>query len=102
MADRASAGWRATLDGRALPATTYDGWAQAFRLPARGGHFQLRYDQGPRPLLLWLQAGVLLVVIVLVLPAARLRAGGADDALFTDAAALARPEVSGVGARRRR
>jgi len=102
VADQASAGWRATIDGRALHPTTYDGWAQAFRLPARGGHFRLRYDQGPRPLLLVLQAGVLLVVIVLVLPAARLRAGGADDAQLTDAAALARPEVSGVGVRRRR
>jgi GT2 family glycosyltransferase len=102
VADQASAGWRATLDGQALHPTTYDGWAQAFRLPARGGHLQLRYDQGSRPLLLWLQAGVLLVVIVLVLPAARLRAGGADDALLTDAADAPRAEVSSVGARRRR
>jgi GT2 family glycosyltransferase len=102
VADQASVGWRATLDGRALRSTTYDGWAQAFRLPARGGHLLLRYDQGSRPLLLWLQAGVLLVVIVLVLPAARLRAGGADDALLTDAHDAPRAEVSGVGARRRR
>jgi hypothetical protein len=102
VADRASSGWRATLDGRGLRATTYDGWAQAFRLPAQGGHVLLRYDQGPRSLLLWLQAGVLLVVIVLVLPAARLRAGGDDDPLFTDAVAARRAEVSGVGARRRR
>ena len=36
VADRASAGWRATLDGRPLRATTYHGWAQAFRLPAAG------------------------------------------------------------------
>jgi GT2 family glycosyltransferase len=102
VADRASRGWRATLDGRALRATTYDGWAQAFQLPAGGGTVQLRYDQGNRPRLLWLQAGVLLVVIVLVLPAARLRAAGADDVVATDETAATRPEVSGVGMRRRR
>jgi hypothetical protein len=102
VADRADLGWRATLDGRALTATTYDGWAQAFQLPAGGGTVQLRYDQGNRPLLLWIQAGVLLVVIVLVLPAARLRAAGVDDVVATDETAAMRPEVSGVGARRRR
>jgi GT2 family glycosyltransferase len=102
VADRASVGWRATLDGVALPATTYDGWAQAFRLPARAGTVRLRYDQGNRPLLLWVQVGVLLVVIVLVLPAARLRAAGVDDVVATDATVPMRPEVSGVGARRRR
>jgi GT2 family glycosyltransferase len=102
VADRADLGWRATLDGRPLTATTYDGWAQAFRLPARGGTVQLHYDQGNRPLLLWIQAGVLLVVVVLVLPAARLRAAGADDVVTTDETAAVRPEVSGVGARRRR
>ena len=85
-----------------MPATTYDGWAQAFRLPAQGGNVQLRYDQGNRPLLLWVQGGVLLVVIVLVLPAARLRAAGVDDVVATDATAALRPEVTGVGARRRR
>jgi GT2 family glycosyltransferase len=102
VADKASAGWRATLDGHALRATTYDGWAQAFRLPAQGGQFRLHYDQGTRPLLLWLQAGVLLVVVVLVLPAARLRAVGTDDALFSDAPDVEHGEVSGVGSRRRR
>jgi hypothetical protein len=102
VADRADLGWRATIDGRPLTATTYEGWAQAFQLPARGGTVQLRYDQGSRPLLLWIQAGVLLVVIVLVLPAARLRAAGADDVVATDETAALRPEVSGVGARRRR
>ncbi len=102
VADRADAGWRATLDGKALPATTYHGWAQAFRLPAQGGNVQLRYDQGNRPMLLWVQGGVLLVVIILVLPAARLRAAGVDDVVVTDATVPLRPEVTGVGARRRR
>jgi len=102
VADRADAGWRATLDGKALPATTYHGWAQAFRLPAQAGNVQLRYDQGNRPMLLWVQGVVLLVVIILVLPAARLRAAGVDDVVATDATVPVRPEVTGVGARRRR
>ena len=55
------------------------------------------------PALLWLQAGVLLVVIVLVLPG-RPAAGRPvpTTSLVTDATAALRPEVSGVGARRRR
>jgi GT2 family glycosyltransferase len=102
VADRASSGWRGTVDGHPLQATTYDGWAQAFRLPTQGGIFRLHYDQGHRPLLLWLQGAALLVVIVLVLPAARLRAGDSDDRLVSDLPVPPRQEVSGVGARRRR
>jgi hypothetical protein len=49
-----------------------------------------------------LQGFALLVVIVLVLPAARLRAAGTDDRLVTDLPVPLRQEVSGVGARRRR
>jgi hypothetical protein len=41
-------------------------------------------------------------VVVLVLPAARLRAAGADDVVAADETAAMRPEASGVGARRRR
>ena len=89
-----------TLDGRPLAATRYVGWAQAFRLPAHGGHFRLRYDQGSRPGLLWLQGGVLLVVIV---PRCRPPGSGrVDDAQFPDAPVSARHDVAGVGARRRR
>jgi hypothetical protein len=98
VADRANPGWRATLDGRPLHATTYHGWSQAFRLPASEGTVRLWYDQGHRPALLWLQAGALLLVIVLVLPAARLRTAGADDVVVTDDSA----EAAAAGGRRRR
>jgi GT2 family glycosyltransferase len=102
VADRASAGWRASVDGQPLRATTYDGWSQAFRLPADGGTLSLRYDQGGRSLLIWLQGLVLLTLIVLVLPAVRLRAVVADDERFGQETVLPRQEPTGVGARRRR
>lgn len=78
VADRRGGGWRATLDGRRLPATRYDGWAQAFRLPAEGGTLVLRHDAGLRPALLWIQAAALLLVLILLLPSVRADAD-ADD-----------------------
>jgi hypothetical protein len=80
VADRRSSGWRATVDGHALRATTYDGWAQAFTLPGAGGRLVLRHDAGLRPALLWTQAAALLLVVILVLPAARSAAEPADPA----------------------
>lgn len=71
VADQRDAGWRASLDGRSLPRTTYDGWAQAFLLPTDGGRLVLRHDEGARPALLWTQGVALLLVVVLVLPSAR-------------------------------
>jgi GT2 family glycosyltransferase len=71
LADSANPGWRATLDGTALEPRRYDGWAQAFTLPASGGHLVLDYQPGPRPVLLWIELGVLLLVLVLALPQAR-------------------------------
>lgn len=76
LADPADSGWRARLDGRALRPRTYDGWAQAFVLPASaspGGQLRLDHDGGVRPTLLWLQLGAVLVVVVLALPAAGTR-----------------------------
>jgi len=71
LADRRDPGWQATLDGRPLAARTHDRWAQAFALPPKGGLLVVRYDDGNRPLLLWLQGAALLLVIVLALPSAR-------------------------------
>jgi hypothetical protein len=73
LADPEHPGWRATVDGSALPRRTYDGWAQAFLLPADGGRLKLHHDQGLRPLLLWLQLGAVVLVVVLALPQARTR-----------------------------
>jgi GT2 family glycosyltransferase len=70
LADPADPGWEATLDGERLVRTTYDGWAQAFELPATGGRLQVDHDGGPRMLLLWIQLAALGFVVVLLLPAA--------------------------------
>ena len=49
----------------------YDGWAQAFALPADGGRLVVRYDDGNRQLLLWLQLAAVIVALVLALPSVR-------------------------------
>ena len=91
LADSADPGWRATLDGTALDARRYDGWAQAFTLPAGGGHLVLEHDPGLRPVLLWVQLGALLLVLVLALPQARTtlddETGAEVDLPDTDSAA---------------
>ena len=70
LADPADPGWEASLDGVRLVPTTYDGWAQAFTLPADGGRLQVDHDGGPRNLLLWIQLAALGSVAVLLLPTA--------------------------------
>lgn len=71
VADRRDAAFRATLDGRRLPEVTYDGWAQAFELPASGGRLELDYDDERRRLQLWAQATAVLLAALLALPSAR-------------------------------
>ena len=78
LADTHDPGWRASLGGAALEPRRYDGWAQAFVLPARGGQLDVRYDPGLRPWLLWLQLGLLVVVVVLALPQAGASLDDAD------------------------
>ncbi|CUU54508.1 Glycosyltransferase like family 2 [Parafrankia irregularis] len=46
LAEPADPGWRATLDGRQLPAAVVSGWAQAFDLPEGGGLLRISYDHG--------------------------------------------------------
>ena len=46
LADAEDSGWRATVDGTALTPRRYDGWAQAFDLPADGGRLHLTHDPG--------------------------------------------------------
>jgi hypothetical protein len=43
LAERADARWQATLDGHRLTPVTYQGWAQAFQLPAGGGRLVVRH-----------------------------------------------------------
>jgi hypothetical protein len=76
LADQRDPRWQATLDGRRLEPRRYDGWAQAFVLPTAGGQLVVRYDDGNRQLLLWLQLAAVLVAIVLALPSV----GAVDEA----------------------
>jgi hypothetical protein len=71
LADQSDPRWQATLDGRRLEPSEYDGWAQAFVLPADGGRLVVRYDDGNRQFLLWLQLAAVLVALVLALPSVR-------------------------------
>ena len=72
LADAASAGWHATLNGRALTPVTLDGWAQGFELPADGGRLDVVHEtSGGHTLWVWLQAFGLLVLCVLALPGRR-------------------------------
>ncbi|MEV0805790.1 alpha-(1-_3)-arabinofuranosyltransferase [Micromonospora sp. NPDC050200] len=67
--ENANAGWTATLDGRALPATRVDGWQQAWVLPAgAGGEVRLEFapDRAYRG---GLAVGALIALGVLVLAA---------------------------------
>jgi len=66
LADRADAGWQATLNGEPLPATTVDGWAQGFKLPATGGDLVVGYHTGVVHKA-WIAAQGLLAVVLLVL-----------------------------------
>jgi hypothetical protein len=87
LADAADGGWHATLDGHPLVAGRYDAWAQSFRVPGRPGTLEVTHDQGARPVLLWLQLGLLLLVVVLALP----QAGSALDQDHGEGADLADP-----------
>jgi GT2 family glycosyltransferase len=98
LADQRDGGWQATLDGRRLEPRRYDGWAQAFVLPADGGRLVVRYDDGDRRLLLWLQLAAVLIAVVLALPSVR-PVDEADEVLTADAPPAARvPVEAGAGA----
>ena len=79
LADAVDRHWVATLDGRLLPRRTAWGWAQGFVLPQAGGTVVLHYDQSARQLDLWVEAGLLVVSVVLAAPGARRRRGLEDD-----------------------
>ncbi|MGW3359928.1 glycosyltransferase family 2 protein [Streptomyces bungoensis] len=72
LADAASDGWTATLDGRALTRTTVDGWAQGFQLPAAGGRLDVTYEAPvAHTAWLWAQGALAVVLVVLALPGRR-------------------------------
>ncbi|MGO4758617.1 family 2 glycosyl transferase, partial [Streptomyces sp. 2MCAF27] len=72
IADKATPGWQATLDGKPLKATTVDGWAQGFELPANGGRLDLSYETPvTHTAWVWAQGLLALVLVVLALPGRR-------------------------------
>ncbi|MEU9481831.1 glycosyltransferase [Streptomyces sp. NPDC048191] len=72
LADTASDGWTATLNGRTLTRTTVDGWAQGFQLPSDGGRLDVTYnDPITHSAWLWAQGALAVVLVVLALPGRR-------------------------------
>ncbi|KUJ66682.1 family 2 glycosyl transferase [Streptomyces albus subsp. albus] len=106
IADKAAPGWHATLDGKALKATTVDGWAQGFELPAAGGRLDLTYET-PLARTAWIWAQGLLAVVLLVLALPGRRRDVDDDLPEAEAAAQAAAAIpaqalEGEGRRARR
>ena len=83
LADAADSRWRATLDGQVLERRTAWGWGQAFVLPTQGGHLVVSYRDG-RTSALWVQAALVVVVLVLSIPGGRRRRGLEDGATLAD------------------
>jgi hypothetical protein len=71
LAEPASRGWHATIDGRAARSRTVDGWAQAYDVPPAGGDFRLRRGMRLRHLWVSAQGLALMLVTLLALPSER-------------------------------
>ncbi|MFD6112840.1 glycosyltransferase [Streptomyces yangpuensis] len=100
IADRADAGWQATVDGTPLKPKTLDGWAQGFELPAGGGRLDLVHEGS----LLgtawnWTQGLLALVLLVMALPGRRAELD--DDLPEEEAAPASRPGPGEAGEGRR-
>ena len=74
LAERADAGWRATLDGRPLRAVT-DGWRQTFEVGADGGRLVVVHSAPDQTIWTVVQGVVGLLAVLLALPVRRRRAG---------------------------
>jgi GT2 family glycosyltransferase len=64
LAEPATGGWHATVDGQALHATKAYGWAQAFELPSAGGEVHISFGSSSRR---WWALLELLAVIAVAL-----------------------------------
>jgi MYXO-CTERM domain-containing protein len=74
LAERADAGWRATLDGEPLRAVT-DGWRQTFEVGASGGRLVVVHTAPDQTTWTVAQGVVGLLALLLALPVRRRRAG---------------------------
>ncbi|MEV6332686.1 glycosyltransferase family 2 protein [Streptomyces sp. NPDC051909] len=100
VADRADAGWTATLDGKELKPVTVDGWAQGFELPADAGRLDLTFDEpATHTAWIWTQAFLAVVLLVLALPGRR---RDIDDDLPDEELALPAQATAADGRRARR
>ncbi|GHI07223.1 family 2 glycosyl transferase [Streptomyces cellostaticus] len=100
LADTASDGWSATLDGKPLTRTTVDGWAQGFQLPSAGGRLDVTYDAPvAHTAWLWAQGALAVVLVVLALPGRR---RDIDDDLPEEQPLPAQATAAGEGRRARR
>lgn len=84
LAERFDAGWSAWLNGKALT-PVQQGWAQAFELPATGGHLEIRYVQPWAPLFSIAQIVLLALTLLLAIP---VRARRGRIGAFRDEASL--------------
>ncbi|WP_405360031.1 glycosyltransferase [Kitasatospora sp. NBC_00085] len=106
LAEAAAPEWKATLDGTALEATTVDGWAQGFKLPAGGGKLVVTREGGfLHTGWIWAQLLLGLTLLVLALPGRR---SHKDDDLPEEVvaaaalAAAAQAQAPAPGSRRAR
>ncbi|MGR3934463.1 glycosyltransferase [Streptomyces sp. BRA346] len=103
LADRATADWKATLDGKPLTAKTLDGWAQGFELPANGGRLDLTYDTPiTHTAWVWAQGLLAVVLVVLALPGRRRHVDDDLPEAEAAAAAITAEDLAGDGRRARR
>ncbi len=73
LSERADPGWTATLNGSELVRTTYQGWAQAFRLPMQGGTLAVQHDESTGSALDLTRIGVLALALLVAVPLPRRR-----------------------------
>jgi len=78
LAEPYSSHWRARLDGAPLPRTHAYGWAQAWVLPAGGGHLAVERADDGRGTWMGVQWALLCVALLLCIPARRLTRSSRD------------------------
>ena len=94
LAEPFSSHWRARLDGAALPAARAYGWAQAWTLPAAGGHLVVERAGDNRGGWLGLEWGLLCIALLLCIPARRLTRAGRDGGDAGDGSDVSPPAIA--------